>query len=233
MKRVSPIVPLGLVSFSLFVGFHGASAFAATTISVASYGAQCDGVTDDTAAIQNALNAAAAAGGGTVTLPGTTCLLNSFAPSSHPWQFYNLHIPSNVTLQGVSGSKLLQGPGGRQSLGNIPGATWIGNTVVTVGNDYATIHFQNVSTFYNLNAMTVGSPSVTISTAAQAANFAVGDYVAIYEYTSGDVLPAQMTQVTGVNAATGDLTLARSCHPPPCHPLHRQRHLFSGSQCGD
>jgi hypothetical protein len=143
-----------------------------------------------------------------VTLPGSTCLLNSFAPSSHPWQFYNLHIPSNVTLQGVTGSKLLQGPGGRQSLGNIPGATWIGNTVVTVGNDYATIHFQNVSTFYNLNAMTVGSPSVTLSTAAQAANFAVGDYLAIYEYTSGDVVPAQMTQVTGVNAATGDLTLA-------------------------
>jgi hypothetical protein len=58
--------------------------------------------------------------------------------------------------------------------------------------------------------MTVGSPSITLSTAAQAAHFAVGDYVAIYEYTSGDVLPAQMTQVTGVNVATGELTLADS-----------------------
>ncbi|HYK60343.1 MAG TPA: hypothetical protein VEV85_13005, partial [Bryobacteraceae bacterium] len=46
------------------------------------------------------------------------------------------------------------------------------------------------------------------STAAQAANFAVGDYVAIYEYTSGDVLPAQMSQVTGVDVASGQLTLA-------------------------
>jgi hypothetical protein len=163
MKRVSRVFPLGLVSFSLLVGFHGASAFAATTISVASYGAQCDGVTDDTAAIQSTLNAAAAAGGGTVTLPGSTCLLNSFAPSAHPWGFYNLHVPSGVTLQGVVGSKLLQGPGGRQSINNIPGATSIGNTVVTVGNNYAVNTFQSSANggFYSLQAMTVGSPSVT------------------------------------------------------------------------
>jgi hypothetical protein len=56
--------------------------------------------------------------------------------------------------------------------------------------------------------MIVGSPSVTLSAAAQAANFAVGDYVAIYEHTGGGVLPAQMTQVTGVNVASGQLTLA-------------------------
>jgi hypothetical protein len=138
------------------------------------------------------------------------CLLNSFAPSSHPWQFYNLRIPSNVTLQGVIGSKLLQGPGGRQSIANVPGAALIINTVVTVGNDFATIQFQNSGNggFYSLQAMTIGSPSVTLSTASQAANFAVGDYVALYEYTSGDVLPAQMTQVTGVNVGSGQSTLA-------------------------
>src|SRR5215467_16390764 len=99
MKPVSRIVPLGLVSFSLLVGFHGASAFATTTISAATYGAQCDGSTDDTAAIQSALNAAAAAGGGTVTLPSSTCLLNSFTPTVNPASYYNLHVPSGVTLQ--------------------------------------------------------------------------------------------------------------------------------------
>jgi hypothetical protein len=66
--------------------------------------------------------------------------------------------------------------------------------------------------------MTVGSPSVRLTTAAQAANFAVGDYVAIYEYTSGDVLPAQMSQVTGVNAISGDLTLADSVIRPFAAP---------------
>jgi hypothetical protein len=193
---------------------------AATTVGVASYGAQCDGVTDDTSAIQAALDATAAAGGGTVTLPSSTCLLNSFAPTSHPWAFYNLHIPSGVTLQGVIGSKLLQGPGGRQSISNVRGATSIGNTVVTVGNNPAVIQFQNNGNggFYSLQPMTVGSPSVRLTTAAQAANFAAGDYVAIYEYTSGDVLPAQMSQVTGVNTATGDLTLADSVIRPFAAP---------------
>ena len=201
------------MSFSITaIAFNGASAFASAAISVGAYGAQCDGVTDDTSAIQAALDAVAASGGGTVTLPGSTCLLNSFHPSSHPWVFYNLHLPSGVTLQGASGSKLLQGLGGRQNIGNVSGATWIENTVVAVGNSYATIEFQNSGNggFYALQAMTVGSPSVRLTSAAQAANFTVGDYVAIYEYTSGDVLPAQMSQVTGVNAASGDLTLADS-----------------------
>ena len=186
MTLISRMVLVGLVSLDIAVAFHGASASAATTISVAAYGAQCDGVTDDAAAIQSALNAASAAGGGTVTLPGSTCLLNSFTPSSHPWCFYNLHIPSNVTLQGVIGSKLLQGPGGRQSISNVPGVTSISNTVLTVGNNYTNIRFQGGDNggFYSLQAMILGSPSVTLATAAQAANFAAGDYVAIYEYTT-------------------------------------------------
>jgi hypothetical protein len=220
MKLISLAVVRGLVSLNIAVVFQGDSAPAATTISVASYGAQCDGVTDDRSAIQAALDAAAAAGGGTVTLPRSTCLLNSFAPSSHPWGFYNLHVPSGVTLQGVTGSKLLQGPGGRQSIGNVPGATSIGNSVLTVGTNYGVVQFQNSGNggFYSLQAMTVGSPSVRLTIAAQAAHFTVGDYVAIYAYTSGDVLPAQMSQVTGVNAATGDLTLADSVIRPFAAP---------------
>src|SRR5215468_4142133 len=155
MKPIFRIVLVGLVSLNIAVTFQGASASAATTIGVAAYGAKCDGITDDRAAIQRALNAAAAAGGGTVTLPGSTCLLNSFTPGSHPWSFYNLHIPSGVTLQGVAGSKLLQGPGGRQNISKTPGATSISNTVLTVGNNYAVIQFQSKSNggFYSLQAM--------------------------------------------------------------------------------
>ena len=39
-------------------------------------------------------------------------------------------------------------------------------------------------------------------------NFAAGDYVAIYESTSGDVLPGQPVQLSAVNTSTGQLTLA-------------------------
>ena len=63
-----------------------------------------------------------------------------------------------LTLQGTAGSKLLQGPNGMQLIDNIPGASYIENTVVAVGSDFASIHFQNVGVFYSLNASTVGSP---------------------------------------------------------------------------
>jgi hypothetical protein len=144
MKLVRRVFLVGLVSLNVTVAFQGASASAATTISVATYGAKCNGTTNDTAAIQSALDAASAAGGGTVTLPGSTCLLNSFRPSSHPWRFYNLHISSGVMLQGVVGSsRLLQCPNGRQLIGKVPGATWIETSVVTFGNDYATVHYSH------------------------------------------------------------------------------------------
>jgi hypothetical protein len=89
---------------------------------------------------------------------------------------------------------------------NIPGAQGIGNGVIEVGNHPSYISFQS-GPFYNLQAMVVASPTVTLQTPSQSANFKAGDYVAMYEYTTGDVLPAQMTQVTQVNAATGQLTL--------------------------
>jgi len=138
--------------------------------------------------------------------------LNSFNPSPYyGWSFYNLRIPSGVTLQGVTGTKLLQGAGGRQNIANVPGCTWIENAVIVVGNHYGANAFQDPASnggFYSLKATSIGSSSVTLSTASQASSFAAGDYVAIYEYTSGDVLPGQMAQLTAVNASTGQLTLA-------------------------
>src|SRR6516165_3319527 len=155
-----------------------AAAHAQGTFPVTSYGAKCDGTTDDTAAIQATLDAAAAAGGGTVTLPGAICLLNSSNPSSHPWDFYNLHIPSGVTLQGTTGSKLLQGPNGRHAV--VSGATYVQNSVLAVGNNYEVVTY-NGATFYALNAITAGNNSVTVSTAGNASNFGVGDVISVYE----------------------------------------------------
>ncbi len=64
--------------------------FAQVGYHVQSYGALADGTTDDTAAVQAALNAAHTAGGGRVLLPAGTC--RTTAP---------LVIYANTTLQGV------------------------------------------------------------------------------------------------------------------------------------
>ena len=66
---------------------------------VRNYGATGDGTTDDTAAIQAAIDAASAAGGGTVYLPVGTFLV-SYAQLSGT-QRAALVLKSNVTLQGA------------------------------------------------------------------------------------------------------------------------------------
>lgn len=67
-----------------------ASAIAGDVLSVADFGAKADGKTDDTAAFQKALDAAAAAGGGVV-----------YAPRGNYFFAGHLTVPSAVTLKGV------------------------------------------------------------------------------------------------------------------------------------
>jgi len=192
-----------------------------TPLNVKDYGAKGDGEADDTAAIQSAINAAAAnPGGGTVLFPKGTYLLNSVLPSSHPWFFYNLKIESTVTLSGETGAKLLQGPKGRHAL--VFGATEVRNTVLAFGKDYESIRFQNPAKnggFYALEATRASSSNVTLSSPSPSSKFRVGDYVAIYESTSGDVVPTETGQVTSINASTGELGLEEPLTRAFAHPF--------------
>src|SRR5271165_3785937 len=83
------------------------------TVNVKDLGAKGDGVSDDTVAIQGAINLLESRGGGILSVPSGTYLLNSYSPSPHPWFFYNIRVGSNVFIQGASGARFLQGPGGR------------------------------------------------------------------------------------------------------------------------
>jgi len=66
-------------------------------INIVDYGADPTGATDSTAAIQNAINAANAAGGGTVFIPNGTFNTNAW-----------IYLKSNVTIEGTgSGSKVI------------------------------------------------------------------------------------------------------------------------------
>jgi hypothetical protein len=177
---------------------------------VEKFGAKCDGRTDDTAAVQRAIDAATAAGGGVVQFPSGVCLLNSCQPSSHPWYFYNLLIGSDITLRGADGAKLLQGPGGRHPLPDR--AMEVGNSVLAFGLDYEVIRFQNPAYnggFYPLEATTAGRFTVALAKSLDAAQFQAGDYVAIYRATNGDVIPTETSWLTMADAKTGVLRLSR------------------------
>jgi len=69
---------------------------------VSAYGAKGDGITDDTTAIQNAINAATAAGGGTVVFP---------YPSNYYRVSSKITLDSNVTLLGLGDRPLIYNDG--------------------------------------------------------------------------------------------------------------------------
>jgi len=83
---------LSLAAISLFLG---ASRLAAAAFDVRSFGAVADGATIDSPAIDKAIAAAAAAGGGTVVFPSGT------------YACYSIHLKSHVALYLDSGAVLL------------------------------------------------------------------------------------------------------------------------------
>ena len=181
------------------------------SLSVADFGARGDGITDDTAAIQNAVNQLESHGGGILRVPAGTYLLNSYKPSAHPWYFYNLLIGSNVLIQGDTGAKFVQGPRGRSPL--VPGASEVRNTVLAFGTKaYTVTTFQNPAYnggFLPLRPAVANASTVTLLTPAQASRFAIGNYVAIYSATTGDVIPSEPSQISFVNLGTGTLYLTK------------------------
>jgi hypothetical protein len=83
-------LPVASLLFTATLAFAVEAILPAGTLSVRDFGALGDGKTDDTAAFQKALDAAAKAGGGTVLAPrGNYCFTGS------------LNVPSAVTLRGI------------------------------------------------------------------------------------------------------------------------------------
>ncbi len=105
---------------------------------VREYGAKGDGVTDDTAAIQAAINAAAAAGGGAVYLPAATYMVKS------------LNLLPAITLKGEHRDACtLSGTGGYDVLVLPASGTFSGFRIsdLTVINGQNSLVSSNITTF--------------------------------------------------------------------------------------
>lgn len=114
-------------SAATFSDYHCSASGAAATSHFLPHGAVPNGTTDDTSAIQNAIDAAYSAGGGVVTLPAGTFLING-----------HLVMKSNVKLTGAgpatvikAGPKFLESTGPN---GGYPVITTAGASNVTIAN---------------------------------------------------------------------------------------------------
>lgn len=94
------VVRLSLLIFACISGASGAA------YDVRAFGAKGDGVTPDTAAINRAVDAAAAAGGGTVIFPAGTYLSGSIRLKSH----ITLHLEPGSTIEASSDAKEYDAP---------------------------------------------------------------------------------------------------------------------------
>lgn len=138
------------------------------------YSAVGDGVTDDTAAIQNAINAAGDAGGGAVFVPPTAAFYNVT---------YAIRVPSNVTIFGVGERSHIKHTG-TAAPAWWTGASWFYKTIFYVGSlgpegETSTNPYSPFShlTWYGIAAALAGTRQITFDTNAEADNFSVGDVV--------------------------------------------------------
>ena len=79
------------------------------------YGATGDGVSDDTAAIQRAIDAVSAAGGGIVDIPAGNYMINTLYQTGNSYEKAGLVLKSNIIVRIASGATLYAIPNGEKS----------------------------------------------------------------------------------------------------------------------
>ncbi len=164
----------------------------ANVLNVKSFGAVGNGIADDYPAFATASTALSAAGGGALFVPAGNfnCISGTIKP------------PSNTVLQGAGID-----------------ATIISNNVQTFPDDqtisiYGTMTGPNTgwpgsNTTYPINAPTLGTNTVTTTSAVDAGNFPIGTIIFISGglHSTSFWYPGWFTTVKATNAGTGIITL--------------------------
>ena len=165
------------------------------TVSVKDFGAVGDGVTDDTAAIQAAIDAVFDSGGGVVFFPAGTYITTD--------RIYN---KSKVFLEGT----------GRGSLLSNTSTASGGSTFVVSFGDLHERDWQNQP--IEPSTWVAGNQKVNTTIAANAGNYSVGQVIFLFRGfpdtnpSTGvpyqdNAIYSQMVRITAVNAGTGALTI--------------------------
>ncbi len=202
----SPTYDLASRSFRMKTG--------ANYVNVRNFGATGDGVTDDTAAVQAAINTAEAAGGGRVVFPlgtyyGGTVRHRPDEIDPATWIGWVWQVVGdNIELYFEPGAKLYT-----DQIGSLIFAGGWGKRTGDMMDWKETMLGRAVNaTTYPYRAMSAaakGDRSVTVTTPAQAADFAVGDRVHIRTGQTVDGASqvsepdAELNEVTSVDVGTG------------------------------
>jgi len=178
----------------------------ASALNVANIGALGDaGTTDNRAAIQSAIDTAAAAGGGNIIIPMDS-------NGGEYWYSGALIMKNNVTLVCENGVKMVLDQSTLTPPSNWD--LWPMGSNVLFGNYTVQNYDLLASDGYALDLPVIGDQEVTTTTAGDAANFAIGDSVwvrstATWESGAGNDYATwlQCNVVTSFNATTGVIGL--------------------------
>jgi len=179
------------------------------------WGAAGDGAADDTLPCQRAIDAVGQSGGGQVYFPAGTYKLASKHGTGGPARSVFVSW-DNVTLEGAGEASVLSTPSGVVPGGNvllIGGMTKAATPAArpTAFNSQKWYVFSPAPTYYPMKAASRGDKTIKLAAAADAAHFAVGDYIYIRtgQTINGSTTEpdAEINQVDAVDRGTGTLTV--------------------------
>lgn len=202
---------------------------------VEAYGANPDGSGDNRLAIQAAIDAAEAAGGGVIWFPRPLLYgVTSVAGSSYGIAWSLEASGDNIIFDGVPGSGINHtADSGVFFLGGAARPAGAANWIDSCLQEYTK------APLYGMAPASKGEMAITLTTPADAANFAPGDdiYIRTGQLVEGDFAPyafqpdAELNVVVDANPSTGVILLRYPLAKPYAQEYFFDGHPLEGDPC--